>query len=107
MLLVSPATRELIKMGSNATCSEVRVGWYLSGTFPLQNDLHLQDASSFYAVIVCGVKRAEQSQEDLKFTVTFRPAAYTAGVSILRGTPVPCRRAEKLDWSLVRRFFEN
>jgi hypothetical protein len=43
MHLVSPATRGLIKLGSNETCSEVRIGSHWSGTFSPQNGPHLQD----------------------------------------------------------------
>jgi len=42
MHLVSPATRGLIKLGSNETCSEVRIGSHCSGTLSLQNCPHLQ-----------------------------------------------------------------
>jgi len=79
---------KLIKMCLNETCSRVRVGKYLSGMFPINNNLKQGDALSsllFNIAVEYAIKRFHVNQDGLKLNGTCQILVYADSVNILDG----------------------
>ena len=77
---------KLIKMCLNETCSRVRVGKYLSGMFPINNNLKQGDALSsllFNIAVEYAIRRFHVNQDGLKLNGTCQLLVYADSVIIL------------------------
>jgi hypothetical protein len=75
----------LIKMRLNETYSRVRVGKYLSDTFPIKNDLKQGGAlwlSLFGLALEYVIRRVQANQEGLKLKSTHQLLVYADGVNV-------------------------
>jgi hypothetical protein len=75
----------LIKMCLNETYNEVRIGKFLSGSFPIQNGLRQGDTLSpllFNFALDCAIRKVQENQAGLKLNGTHQLLAYTDYVRI-------------------------
>jgi hypothetical protein len=76
----------LIKMRLNETCSEVHIGKYLSGMFPIQNVLKQgDDLSPFLSnfALEYAIKKVQENQVKLKLNGTHQLLVYADDVHLL------------------------
>jgi hypothetical protein len=77
----------LIKIFSNDTYSNVRVGKYLSDTFPIQNGLQQRDALwplLFNFALEFDIRKVPENQVSLKLNATHHLLVYADKVNLLR-----------------------